>query len=85
MAKKFKQYAVNMSIIVKNALVKVYHSICMVEHYYEPLQQIYSIITTKISSIEPDLALQIFFKAFNTSIEPNKLVPTLLVFGIIPE
>lgn len=81
MGKKFKQYTANISIIVKNSLVKAHDSIGMVKYYHGLLRQIYFIITTKIPSIELDLALETFFKATNDSIGPNELVPTLLIFG----
>ena len=84
MAKKFKQYAANMGIIVKNALVEAHHSIGMVERYHGPLRRVYSIVTSEIPGIEPDLALQMSFKAINDSVGPNGLVPTLLVFGAYP-
>ena len=53
----------------------------MVERYYGPLHRVYLIITTKIPGIEPDLALQISFKAINNSVGLNGLIPNLLVFG----
>ena len=34
----------------------------MVKHYYRLLQQVYSIITTKILDIKPKLVFQIFLK-----------------------
>ena len=73
-----------MGIIVKNAPVKANHSIGMVERYYGPLRRIYSIITNEILGIKPELALQMSFKAINNSVGPNRLVPTLLVFGAYP-
>lgn len=47
-------------------------------------QQVYSIITTKIPGIKFDLALQIFLKAINNLMGPNRLVSTLLVFNAYP-
>lgn len=37
MTQKFKQYTNNMSIIVKNALMKANHSISMIKRYHIPL------------------------------------------------
>lgn len=73
-----------MRIIVKNVPVEVHHSIGMVEHYHKPLRQIYSIIITKIPGIKSNLVLQMSLKAINNSVDPNKLVPTLLIFGAYP-
>lgn len=71
-----------MRIIVKNVLVEVHHSIGMVKHYYGPLRRVYSIITTEIPGIEPDLAS---FKTINNPMGLNRLVSTLLVFSIYPK
>lgn len=84
-AKEFKQYTTNMSIIIKNTLVETHYSISMVKRYHGLLQQVYSIVTIKIPGIKPDLAFQISFKAINDSISPNELVLILLVFGIYPK
>ncbi len=73
-----------MGIIVKNIPIEAHHSIGMVERYHGPLRQIYSIITTELPGIKPELALQISFKALKDSVRPNGLVPTLLVFGAYP-
>lgn len=54
-----------MDIIIENTLVEAYHSIKMVERYHGPLWQVYLIITIEIPGIEPDLALQMSFKAIN--------------------
>ena len=84
MVKKFKQYFPNMGIIVQNAPVEAHHSIGMVEHYHRSLEHVYSIISTEILGIKPDLVLQMFFKTINYSVGPNRLVPTVLVFGAYP-
>ncbi len=73
-----------MGIIVKNTQVEAHHSIGMVERYHGLLRRVYSIITIEIPGIKPDLALQMSFKAINNSFGPNRLVPTLLVFGAYP-
>ena len=79
-AKEFKQYAANMRIIVKNVSVKAHHSIGLIERYHGPLRRIYTIIIIEIFGINADLVLQMSFKTFNDSVEPNGLVFTLLVF-----
>lgn len=84
MAREFKQYAANMGITVKNVPVETHHSIGLVERYHGPRRRVYTIITAEIPGIEPDLALQMAFKALNDTAGPNELVPTLLVFGAYP-
>jgi hypothetical protein len=73
-----------MRIIVKIVPVEAHHSIEMMERYHESLRRAYSIISTEISEIDPELALQMAFKAINDSIGLNDLVSTLLVFGAYP-
>ena len=85
MAKEFRQYGANMGIIMKNVLVEAHHSIGMVKCYYRPLQQVYSIITPEIPGIEPELALQITFKAIHNSMSPNRIVSILQVFDVYPK
>ena len=70
-----------MSIRTKAVLVEAHNSIGMVEQYHRPLQCAYQIITIKIPDINKDMALQMAFKAINNTTGPNRLVPTLLVFG----
>ena len=53
----------------------------MAKCYYESLQQVYSVITIKIPSIKPNLALQMSFKAINNFVAVNELVSILLVLG----
>ena len=51
------------------------------EHYHSPIYRAYQIITTEVSSINKETALQIAFKAINDSIGPDGLIPTLLVYS----
>ena len=74
-----------MGIIIKNLPVEAHHFIGMVERYHGSLKQVYLIVTSKIPNIKPNLALQIFFKAINNLVDPNRLVLTLLVFGAYPQ
>lgn len=71
-----------MGIIIRNAPIEIYHSIGMIKRYYWLLRQVYSIIITEISGIQPDLVRQMFSKTINDSMRSNKLVFTLLVFGL---
>lgn len=52
----------------------------MVEYYYRSLHQVYSIIIIEIPCIQPNLVLQIAFKAINNSLSSNELVLILLDF-----
>jgi hypothetical protein len=64
--------------------VEAYNLVKIVERYYGPLYCIYHIIIAELLDIDKDMALQIAFKAINDSIDPNSLIPTLLVFRAYP-
>ncbi len=80
--REFKQYATNMKIRVNIVLVKIHHSINMIERYHELFRRIYAIIIAKISEIDSNSTLQMSFKAFNDSTDLDDLIFTLLVFDV---
>ena len=49
-----------------------------------PLRHIYKIISLKLKGISKELTLQIAVKAINNSINPDRLIPILLVFSAYP-
>ena len=69
-----------MRIIIKNVLVEAHNSIDLVERYHELLRRIFNIITTEMTEISSEFALQMSFKTFNDSVNSNDLISTLLVF-----
>ncbi len=71
-----------MRIIVKIVSIETHHSIEMMKRYHKSLRRTYSIITTEISEIDSELALQMTFKVINNSIELNDLISTLLIFDV---
>jgi hypothetical protein len=81
-AREFKQYAGNMKITIKTIFVETHHSIEMMKRYHDSLRRMYAIITTEISSIDFEIALQMTFKVINDSIEFDELILILLVFDV---
>jgi hypothetical protein len=69
-----------MKITIKTILVETHHSIEMMKRYHDSLRRMYAIITTEISNIDLEIALQMTFKILNDSIEPDDLILTLLIF-----
>ena len=49
-----------------------------------PLYRVYKIISLKLKGINKELSLQIAVKAVNNSINLNRLIPILLIFGAYP-
>ena len=68
----------------KEVPIKVYNSIGKVKRYYALLRRVYKIISSKLEDASEELTLQIAVKAINDSASPDRLVPTLLVFGAYP-
>jgi len=73
-----------MAIKVKEVPIKAYNSVGKVERYHTPLYRVYKIISLELEGASEELILQIAVKAINNSAGPNRLIPTLLVFGAYP-
>ena len=71
-----------MKITIKHVFVETHHSIDQIECYYTFFRRIYTIIITKISSIDFEIILQMTFKIINDSINFNELMFTLFVFDV---
>ena len=84
-SREFKQYASTIGTNTKGVPVEAHNSIGMVERYHGPIRHTYQIITTEIPDIDRDMALQMAFKVINDTTGPDRLVPTLLVFGAYPQ
>ena len=73
-----------MAIKVKEVPIKAYNSIRKVEQYYILLHYIYKIISLELKGVSKKLTLQMAIKAVNNSVNPDRLIPILLVFGAYP-
>ncbi len=74
-----------MGIKVKIVPIEAYNSVGIIERYYSPIWRAYLIIIAEIPGINKNIVLQIAFKAINNTVGPNGLVPTLLVYGALPQ
>jgi hypothetical protein len=83
---KFRQYAKLLAIKVREILVKAHNSISKVERYYILLRRLYEILQGELQNekLDKEVILQIAVKAINDIARPDKLMPTLLVFGSYP-
>jgi hypothetical protein len=81
---EFKQLASSMSIKVKKVLVKAHNSVGLVEQYYTLLRRVYKILKEELKNkhINKEMILQMAVKAVNDSAGPDRIVLTLLVFGL---
>jgi hypothetical protein len=85
-ATEFKQLISFILIKVKEVLVKAHNSVEVIEQYHALLRRAYKIIKKELKNehINKEIILQIAVKAVNNSAEPDRIVPTLLVFGSYP-
>jgi hypothetical protein len=60
--------------------MKTHHSINMIQRYHESFRRIYDIIVAKITEIDSNAILQMFFKALNDSTNFDDLILNLFVF-----
>jgi hypothetical protein len=83
-ATEFKQLTSSMSIKVKEVLVKAHNSVGLVERYHALLRRAYEIIKEELKNkhINKKMILQMAVKAVNDSARPDRIVLTLLVFGL---
>jgi hypothetical protein len=73
-----------MLIKVKEVLIKAYNNIRLIKRYHTLLRCVYKILKTKLKNkhINKKIILQITVKAVNNSAKPDKIVLTLLIFGL---
>jgi hypothetical protein len=79
---KFRSIARTMAVIVKEVPVKAHNSVGLVERYYAPLRQAFKIF--REDGFNREVALQMAVKVVNDIAGPDRLVLTLLVFGVYP-
>jgi hypothetical protein len=64
--------------------VESHNSIGLGERYHGPLRRIYQKVRFDFQDLQTDVALRISVKAMNDTMNYDGLVPSLLVFGIMP-
>jgi hypothetical protein len=75
-----------MLIKVKEVPVKAYNSVRLIKQYHTLLRCTYKILKAELKNkhINKEIILQIAVKTVNDSARPDKIVLTLLVFGLYP-
>ena len=64
--------------------IESHNSLTVGERYHDPLRRIYRKVRHDFPTLSESLALSLANKAMNDTMGPEGLVPTLLVFGIVP-
>ena len=62
--------------------IEAYNSVSKVKRYYALLRHLYKILRDKLLKESKEVILQIVIKAINNIIKLDKLILTLLIFGL---
>jgi len=81
---RWKQITDMVGIKLKLSGVESHNSIGSGERYHAPLRRLYNKIRFSIPNLEMQLCLRLALKAMNDTMNPEGLVPSLLVFGVLP-
>lgn len=64
--------------------IESHNSISVGERYHEPLRRIFTVILHEYPKLDREIALRCAVKGINDTMGPEGLVPSYLVFGVIP-
>ena len=81
---KFMSICDNFWITLQYSGVESHNSIAKGERYHAPLRRIYKLLTNNNPNLTKSLALRYALKGINDTANINGLVPSLLVFGVVP-
>jgi Reverse transcriptase (RNA-dependent DNA polymerase) len=81
---RFAEITGNAGISLQVSGVESHNSLGSGERYHEPLRRTYLKVRMDYPQIQPQLALRLAIKALNDTAGPEGLVPSLLVFGVLP-
>ncbi len=81
--RKFCQFVISMTIIIKSVFVEAHWSIDVVKRYHAELRRAYQMIFENLnteSTISKEIVLQMIVKAINDTIDSDELMLILLMF-----
>jgi hypothetical protein len=81
---KWKRFIDLSKIKLVQSGVEAHNSLGIGERYHDPLRRVYHKVRKEFPSMSLELALRLAVKAMNDTMGPNGLVPSLLVFGMVP-
>ncbi len=82
-SKKFRQFVISMTIIIKAMFVQAHWSIDVVKRYHTELCRVYQMIFEDLnteSTISKEIVLQMIVKAINDTVDFDDLMLILLIF-----
>lgn len=69
---------------MKTTGVESHNSLALGERYHAPLRRLFNKVRHAEPTLIPEMALRVAQKSLNDTMGPNGLVPTLLVYGMLP-
>jgi hypothetical protein len=81
---KWKRFTDLSKIKLVQSGVEAHNSLGIGERKHDPLRRVYHKVRKDFPRMSLELALRLAVKAMNDTMGPNGLVPSLLVFGMIP-
>lgn len=83
-SKKWRGWTESAGINIEISGIESHNSLGVGERYHAPLRKIFNMIMSEYPSLDPEIALRCAVKGINDSMGPEGLVPSYLVFGVLP-
>ena len=84
LSRKFYNNCNSLEIYVKAFPIESSNSLGLGERFHDPLRRIYIKVQEETPQLDDDLKLSLSYKAMNNTLGPEGIVPTLLVYGMMP-
>lgn len=81
---EFRQIATSHGVKLEFSGVASHNSMGQIESSHGPLRRVFRVLTEKYPNLSDNLRLRLSVKSLNDTAGPKGLVPSLLVFGVIP-
>lgn len=83
-SQKWIELAKKVGVKIVTSAVEIHNSLGAGERYHHPLRRIFNKIRYGEPTIDPHMALKVSVKAIIDTMNSDGLVPSLLVFGVLP-
>ena len=84
MSKGWEAMAAAHGIELQKSGVESHNSLGTGERYHQPLRRVFSVLRARRPNLDPEVLLRYAIKGINDTMGPEGLVPSLLVFGVVP-
>ena len=84
MSKGWEAMASAQGIELKASGVESHNPLGVGERYHHPLRRVFKVLRSRHPNMDPEVLLRYADKGINDTIGPEGLVPTSLVFGVVP-